>query len=255
MSLGLLKTAGIVTKTTKFSETSLIVTLITKDLGKISAIANNARSPRSQLRTGLQLFAYSEIVVFEGKSRTGLFKINEISLLDSFASIRTSLEKLAYASYFAEVANEAVAENSPDDEIMRLLLNTLFALDRDLCSMAKIKTVFEWRIAAASGYEPNVEECANCGKKDGELLLSFSAGEAFCDPCGSSVGGCFRVSKGMRKIIKYICEAESKKIFSFDAGESTLDYLGELGERYIQQQFDRKFSTLDYLKKVLKPEF
>ncbi len=253
MSLGLLKTAGIVTKTTKFSETSLIVTIITKDFGKISAIANNARSPRSQLRMGLQLFAYSEIVVFEGKSRTGLYKINEISLLESFSSIRTSLEKLAYASYFAEVANEAVAENSPDDEIMRLLLNTLFALDRDLCPMSKTKTVFEWRVAAAAGYEPDATACVNCGKTDGEMLLSFSEGEVFCEQCGASVGGCFRISEGMRKIIRYICEAESKKIFSFDAGESTLDYLGELGERYIQTQFDKKFPTLDYLKKVLKP--
>ncbi len=253
--MGLLKTAGIITKTTKFSETSLIVTVITKDLGKISAIANNARSSRSQLRMGLQLFAYSEIVVFEGKSRTGLYKINEVSLIEGFQGIRNSLEKLAYASYFAEVANEAVAENSPDDEIMRLLLNTLFALDRDLCSMSKIKTVFEWRIAAEAGYAPEVAVCANCGKEDGEMLLSFQEGECFCDLCGTSKGGCFRISESMRRLISYICDAESKKIFSFEASDSVIDYLGILGERYIQMQFDKKFPTLDYLKKVLSVEF
>lgn len=251
--MGLLKTEGIVTKTTKYSETSLIVTVITKDMGKISAIANNVRSSKSHMRMGLQLFSYSEIVVYESRSKTGLYKLNEASGIEPFGDIRTSLEKLAYASYFAEVANSAVSEDSPDDEILRLLLNTLYALDRDLCHMNKIKTVFEWRIAALAGYEPDVEVCIKCGRIEGNMFLSFSEGEVFCDSCGNAMPGSAKISEGMRKIIKYICEAESKKIFSFDASEKVLEYLGALGERYIQQQFDKKYPTLDYLKKVLNP--
>ena len=149
--MGLSKTEGIVTKTTKYSETSLIVTVITRDYGKISAIANNVRSSKSHMLMGLQLFSFSEIVFYESRSKTGLYKLNEMSVIESFGNIRTDLEKLAYASYFAEVANSAVSEDNPDEEILRLLLNTLFALDRDLCPMNKIKTVFEWRIAAISG--------------------------------------------------------------------------------------------------------
>ncbi len=253
--MGLLKTEGIVTKTTKYSETSLIVTVITKDFGKISAIANNVRSSKSHMRMGLQLFSYSEIVVYESRGKTGLYKLNEISVIESFGDIRSSLEKLAYASYFAEVANSAVTEDNPDEEILRLFLNTLFALDRDLCPMKKIKTVFEWRIAAISGYEPDVEACVKCGKVQGDMLLSFSEGEVFCESCVEEMLGCPRISQGMRKVIKYICEAESKKIFSFDASDAAIDYLGLLGERYIQMQFDKKYPTLDYLKKVLNPEF
>lgn len=253
--MALLKTEGIVTKTTKYSETSLIVTVITKDFGKISAIANNVRSSKSHMLMGLQLFSFSEIVVYESRSKTGLYKLDEMSVIESFGNIRTDLEKLAYASYFAEVANGAVTEDNPDEEILRLLLNTLFALDRDLCPMNKIKTVFEWRIAAAAGYEPDIEVCVKCGKVEGDMMLSFSDGEVFCESCGTGVQGCARISEGMRKIIKYICEAESKKIFSFDASDAVLEYLGALGERYIQAQFDKKYPTLEYLKKVLNPGF
>jgi len=169
--LGLLKTTGIVTKTRKYSETSLIATIITKDFGRISAIANNVRTSKSRMLMGLQLFAYSEIVVYESRSKTGLYKLNEMTVLESFGGIRNSLEKLAYASYFAEVTNAAVPEGDPEEEILQLFLNTLFALDRDLCHFEKIKAVFEWRIAAISGYEPRVEaihaglECGLlCGK-------------------------------------------------------------------------------------------
>lgn len=253
--MGLSKTEGIVTKTTKYSETSLIVTVITRDYGKISAIANNVRSSKSHMLMGLQLFSFSEIVFYESRSKTGLYKLNEMSVIEGFGNIRSDLEKLAYASYFAEVANSAVSEDNPDEEVLRLLLNTLFALDRDLCPMNKIKTVFEWRIAAVSGYEPDVEACVKCRKVQGDMFLSFSEGEVFCEECGSTLPGCGRISENMRKIIKYISEAESKKIFSFEASDAVIDYLGALGERYIQMQFDKKFATLDYLKKVLNPEF
>lgn len=253
--MGLLKTAGIVTKTTKYSETSLIVTIITKDFGKISAIANNVRSSRSHMRMGLQLFAYSEIVVYEAKSKTGLYKLNEVTVLEAFPNIRLSLEKLAYASYFAEIANDAIGEDSPDEETLRLLLNSLFALERDLCSMEKIKTVFQWRIAAIEGYEPQLDECCGCSETEDEMHLSLTEGRIFCAKCAAEKSGCARLTKGMRQILKYICEAESKRIFSFDASEKTIEYLGLLGERYIQLQLDKTFSTLEYLKKVLNPEF
>lgn len=253
--MGLLKTTGIVTKTTKYSETSLIVTIITKDFGRISAIANNVRSSRSHMRMGLQLFAYSEIVVYESRSKTGLYKLNEVTVLEAFPNIRQSLEKLAYASYFAEVANNAVGEDSPDEETLRLLLNSLFALERDLCSMEKIKMVFEWRVAAISGYEPQLEDGCACGEAENEMYLSLLEGRIFCSKCAAEKLGCAKLTRGMRQILRYICEAESKKIFSFDTSEKTIEYLGVLGEQYIQLQLDKSFPTLEYLKKVLNPEF
>jgi len=253
--LGLLKTTGIVTKTTKYSETSLIVTIITKDFGRISAIANNVRSSRSHMRMGLQLFAYSEIVVYESRSKTGLYKLNEVTVLEAFPNIRQSLEKLAYASYFAEVANNAVGEDSPDEETLRLLLNSMFALERDLCSMEKIKTVFEWRAVAISGYEPQLEDGCACGEAENEMYLSLLEGRIFCSKCAAEKSGCAKLTRGMRQILRYICEAESKKIFSFDTSEKTIEYLGVLGEQYIQLQLDKSFPTLEYLKKVLNPEF
>ncbi len=207
------------------------------------------------MRMGLQLFAYSEIVVYEARSKTGLYKLNEATVLEAFPNIRFSLEKLAYASYFAEIANNAVGEDSPDEETLRLLLNSLFALERDLCSMEKIKTVYEWRIAAISGYEPQLADCCACGESDNEMFLSLSEGRIFCSKCAADKSGCAKLTPVMRQILKYICEAESKKIFSFDTNEKTIEYLGVLGEQYIQLQLDKDFSTLEYLKKVLNPEF
>ena len=77
--MGIVETEGIVTKEVKYGETSRIITIITKDFGKISAIANNVRTGKSRLLAGLSLFVYSDFVLYEGKGKSSsLYRINEI---------------------------------------------------------------------------------------------------------------------------------------------------------------------------------
>ena len=79
MSLGIVETEGIVTREVKYGESSRIITLITKDYGKISAIANNVRTGKLRLLSGLSLFVYSDFVLYEGKGKSGsLYRINEM---------------------------------------------------------------------------------------------------------------------------------------------------------------------------------
>ncbi len=248
--LGLIKTAGLVTKTTKYGETSLIVTIITKDLGKISVIANNARSNRSRMFAGLQLFAYSEFVLYKGKGKKGLYSLNEVTVAESFSGISASLEKLAYASYFAEIVNCVATEDSPEEEILRLLLNVLYVLNGELQPNEKIKTVFEWRIAHICGYSPLVENCGNCGANEKLTVLSLTEGMVLCENCAENRENTVNISPTMIKIIDYICASDSKQIFSFDAGKDTISYLSRVSEAFIQTQLEQNFPTLDYLHKV-----
>lgn len=247
--MGLIKTLGIVTKTTKYGDTSLIVTVLTKDFGRISAIASNARTKKSQLLAGLQLFAYSEIVMYKAKSKKGLYNLNEMTVKESFASLRYDLDKMAYASYFAEAASSVTPEDAPDEDILRLLLNMLYVLDRELYPYEKIKTVFEWRLAAEAGYAPLVSKCEKCQKNE-TAFLSLTDGTAFCEECGRDCENTARLSFAMVRLIEFISKAESRQIFAFEASEKTLNYLSRVSESYLKAQLDREFSTLNYLNKV-----
>ncbi len=248
--MSLIKTTGIVTKTTKYGETSLIVTILTSDFGKISAIASNARSKRSRMLAGLQLFAYSEIVMYKAKSKSGLYNIDEMNVLEGFGALRSDLEKMAYAAYFAEASSGAVPEDDNDDEVLRLLLNTLYAVDRGICDYKKIKTVFEWRLAAIAGYSPQLKNCGGCGCEEGIFGISLADGTVFCKDCTGERKDVAELSDNMRRLVEYIVSADSKKIFSFEVNEETIAYLGKVSEMYLSVQLDREFKTLDYLKKV-----
>ncbi len=243
------KTSGIVLRTTKYGETGLIATLLTRDFGRVSAIAQGVRTKKSRLLAGLQLFSYSEIVMYKAKQKNGLYHLDEMEVLEGFSGLRSDLDKMAYAVYFAEVVKDAANDEAPDDEILSLVLNTLFAVDRGLCGLEKIKTVFEWRLAAVLGYSPNLGGCLRCGK-DEICGLSLAEGAAFCEDCGGDKPGVAKLTPGMCSIVEYITSAEGKRIFSFDANEKTINYLSQVSERYISVQLDREFKTLDYLKQV-----
>lgn len=248
--MGLIKTSGIVLKTTRYGDTSLIVTVLTRDFGKISAIAQGGRTNRSRMLAGLQLFAFSEIVMYKAKSKAGLYHLDEMTVVEGFSSIRADLDKMAYAAYFAEVCIGAATEDSDEGEMLGLLLNTLYALDKSLCSFEKIKTVFEWRLAAIEGYTPQLEACGGCGD-DGEVYgLSYKDGTVLCKKCAEGLSGIARLSEGMVRIIDYITGCDAKKIFAFEVNQKTVDYLSRVSEGYISVQLDREFKTLEYLKNV-----
>lgn len=248
--MGLTKTSGIVTREMKYGENSKIVTLITRDLGKISAIASNVRTKKSAMAGGLQLFAYSEFVLFKGKEKKGLYHLNETTMIESFQNIRTSLEGLAYASYFAEVANYTLPEESPDEAVLQLFLNTLFVLNNNLQPYDKIKLVFEWRMAMLAGYAPSLDTCAVCGKKDGLSHLNPADGRILCSECGPSNPSAIPLTASMVNTISYIINADSKHIFSFNTKSDTAVYLNRVSEIYLSMQLEHNFQTLDYLKKV-----
>jgi DNA repair protein RecO (recombination protein O) len=224
--------------------------MLTQEFGKISAIANNVRTKRSRMIAGLQLFAYSEVVLYKAKSKNGLYHIDEMNVLEGFGNIRTDLDKMAYASYFAEAATGAASEEEFDAEILRLLLNSLYAVDRGLCGYEKIKTVFEWRLAVVAGYAPQIENCGGCSCTDNIYGLSLAGGTVLCNNCAVDKQGTAQLSDAMRQIIEYIVNADSKQIFSFDAGETVVAYLSQISEAYLSVQLGREFKTLGYLKKV-----
>ncbi len=248
--MGIVEVEGIITREVKYGDSSRILTLITKEFGKISVLAGGVRTNKSGLLAATQLFSHVSMQLFKGREKS-LYKINSGEILTTFSSIRESLERMAYASYFCEVANDVVQENAPDPEEMSLLLNTLFMLSADKLPYEQIKAVFEFRTLALQGLLPNLSGCAECGQASATSLQIFD-GAAFCDACAKKHPSSYliRAGEAVLAAVSYIALADSKKIFAFSLPESSRNYLSRLGEYCIECYLERHFKTLDYLKKV-----
>lgn len=249
--MGIIRTDGIITKEVKYGDTSRIVVLITKDFGKISAIANNVRTGKARLLGGLSLFTYAELVLYEGKGKNGLYRINEINVKEPFKNLCKSIDKMAYASYFADVTNKTVTENNPDTEMLRLLLNTLYILNTDGADFELLKAAFEIKTAKLCGYAPSFSPCGKCGGSEEIAYLDPEGGCGCCRNCGALLKKPLKINNTIRSLWEYIMDSGLKQSVSVKTDKKIIDYLSRLTENYLSVQLDYEFKTLKFLKNVM----
>lgn len=247
--MGLVEATGIVTREIKYGDSSRILTVITKELGKISVLAGGARSNKSGLLSLTQLFTYGEFTLFQGRGK-GLYKINSGDVVHSFANLRNSLEAMAYASYFCEIANRVIPEDAPDPEQMQLLLNALYLLSEGKLPKEHIKGVYEFRTLAIQGLLPDFSVCT-CGKAEEIVCFDPKENVVYCKGCvHTAPERAVTPGKAVMEALSYVFSADPKKVFSFHLSEPSCTYLSRLGEYCIELQLEKHLKTLDYLKSV-----
>ena len=250
--MGIMEARGIITREVKYGDTSRILTVLTQELGKISVLAGGVRTNKSGLLAATQLFSYVSLQLFQGRSKS-LYKVNSGEIIEAFSPIRESLEKMAYASYFCDIANYVVQEEAPEPEQISLLLNSLFLLSKDRAPYEQVKAAFAFRTLAVAGLLPDLTVCGICGRQEGLTYLDFGGGCALCGDCGKkSRSGAVHTGEAVLQAAAYIALAEPKRIFSFQLPEQTLLYLSELGDCCMEHWLEHKFDTLHYLKQIMR---
>lgn len=240
---------GIVLRVTDYNDRDALLTVLSRDQGKLTVKARGLRRKNSPLVAPCQLLAYGEFTLFEYR---GQYTINEAHSLELFQNLRRDLTRLSLGTYFAQVAELISLEDLPNPELQSLLLNSLFALSRLGLSEPLVKAVFELRAACLAGYTPDLFGCHVCG---GQMTDRFdlSAGQLECHGCRqpNSPGIRMPVNPGLLEAMRYICFCDPRKLFSFQLGEENIDRLSGLTEAYLTTQLERGFSTLDFYKSLL----
>ena len=246
-----LNTKGLVVRVTPYNDNDAILSILTPSHGKLTVKARGLRRKNSPLVAPCQLLAYAEFTLFEYRN---MYTINEANSLELFSPLRKDLLKLSLGSYFAQAAETMSQEDMPNPELLSLVLNCLYALSRLNIAQTQVKAVFELRSACLSGYAPDLYGCYRCGCENPDRF-DISEGHLECASCRNpeSTGLRMPVSPGVLDAMRYICNCDSKKLFSFSASEETLESLSYVTESYLSTQLERGFSTLDFYKSLLLP--
>ena len=239
---------GIVLRVTDYNDKDALLTVLSRDQGKLTVKARGLRRKNSPLIAPCQLLAFGEFTLFEYR---GQYTINEAHSIELFTPLRRDLTKLSLGTYFAQAAEVLSQEDFPSPELQSLLLNCLYGLTNLSLPEKQIKAVFELRAACLSGYTPDLFGCHLCGNQEPERF-DLSAGRLECRNCRSSESRGIRmpVTSSVLEAMRYICLCEPKKLFSFRLGADTLDMLSALTEAYLTTQLERGFSTLDFYKSL-----
>jgi DNA repair protein RecO (recombination protein O) len=225
-----------------------LLTLLTRDNGKLTVKALGLRRKNIPLVAPCQLLAYGEFTLFEYR---GMYSINEASSIELFSDLRRDLTKLSLGTYFAQSAEVIAQEDIPNPELLSLVLNCLYAMTRLGLPEQQVKAVYELRAACIAGYTPDLYGCHVCGSQS-PVLLDLSGGALLCQNCrGNASGIRLPVTPGILDAMRYITYCDPKKLFAFSVGNDSLEQLSGLTEAYLTTQLERGFSTLDFYKSLL----
>lgn len=239
---------AIVLRVTDYNDRDALLTVLSRNHGKLTIKARGLRRKNSPLIAPCQLLAFGEFTLFEYK---GQYTINEAQSLELFSPLRRDLTKLSLGTYFAQAAEVISQEDLPNPELQSLLLNCLFALAKLGEAEEKVKAVFELRAACLAGYMPDLFGCHVCGCQTPDRF-DISEGMLECHSCRNMGGGIrMPVNEAALEAMRYICFCDPKKLFSFQIGPENLHLLGNLAEAYLTTQIERGFSTLDFYKSLL----
>lgn len=240
---------ALILKRQEFRETSLILTLCTKDFGKIKGIIKGVRGHRTKISDYLQPFTYTQAVFYE-RTRGELHTISECNTKDPFGGIRGDFWKTVYASYLVELTDELTALGEPNAEIFELLLGCLNALASERY-IDRIVRIFEIKLLAASGLMPDVSRCINCDKKiDSNCFFSIKLQGALCNDCKHQDALAVEISKGTIASIIQIQKTGLNMISRIRITEEIRHQLKKILTKFIDFQLGKKLKSVEFIEKV-----
>ena len=119
------KTCAISIKTAPFAEADKLVTLFSREFGKIRVIARSARRVPSRLAGRVEPFSYADFVIARGRS---LDTISQCEIFETFQSIRDNPSQLGVGFYLLKLIHAGTVEGQPNPELFELLLKALMVL-------------------------------------------------------------------------------------------------------------------------------
>lgn len=178
-------TAALVSRSVDYGEADRVLTLLTRDVGKVAALARGARRSRRRFGAALDLFVVGRAALRLGRDGR-LATLERFDPTDDYGtSIARDVIKLAHGSYLLELARELWPADQREPELFALVVDGLATLASQRPSAGLLRA-FELQVLRAVGLVPCLDRCVRCGAAAGNAALSFSVAEGgvVCSPCG-----------------------------------------------------------------------
>ncbi len=154
----LINTEGIVLHSFKYSNTSIITRIYTKELGLQSYLVPGVRKKKATFKFNLfQPLSLFEIIVYH-KERDGLQRIKEISSLNQYNSINTDIRKTTIAIFLSEILTNCLKEQESNPELFNFLKQSFIFLDKTETKITNFHLIFLLQLTKYLGFYPNLKE-------------------------------------------------------------------------------------------------
>lgn len=226
---------ALVIRSRQLGESDRVLTLFSREWGKLQAVAKGVRKPRSRQRAGAQLFTYGDYLIHRGKS---LDTVSQCSPRESFPYLWNDLDRSFAATGIVELLDISTISSQPNSELFRLTLTCLFLLEHFEPTL--VLSAYALRSMTLLGYRPSLEECAECGVsvKGDRLFFSAVAGGTLCGNCLENNSGRW-IRAGSVAFMRQLIRADITKLDRLRWNDWMQKEIIETLRIYLEQRFER----------------
>ncbi|MCP4716610.1 MAG: DNA repair protein RecO, partial [Deltaproteobacteria bacterium] len=237
--------------TIDYAEYDRIVSLYTKDYGRIRGIAKGAK--RSQKRFGgtLEPFTHNE-VTFIDKETQGLNRLERCRLLTAFPELAHDIRKVTCGTYFLELVNLLTPEKEKNAEIFTMLL-FFIGLLRQHSFREELMRIFELRLFTLLGYQPQLQTCTACGSPfsiKAQYGFSIKRGGLVCGPCIGQQTELMALSNGTIKIMQQAQSITLEKVSRIRFSEAAHTECKNVLKNFLEYHIGKKPKSLAVLEQL-----
>jgi DNA repair protein RecO (recombination protein O) len=210
----IIKTDAVVLSKMNYGDTSMIASIFTEDLGRISVIVKGARSPKSKYGRIVDLINHLSVVLYKKDTRD-IQLLSGADIIDHYPEIKNDLNKLKYAYSITELIKSLLAEHEINKRIFKGIVKILTRLNSGEEPSEVTFGRFFIFFLKEIGYELQTEFCVICGKKDltEDCFYNFDKG-LICAECKKSAVDNYHINL---ELLTYLnCLKYDESISSFD---------------------------------------
>ncbi len=246
------KLSAVVLRTVDYGEADRVVTLLSRERGKLVAFARAARASKRRFGGGLEPFTLVSAELAERGGCDAMARLESVNVERAFHQIRGDLARIGCAAYAAELARELTRDHQPHAALFDLLVEYLGRLDAAPARPVELR-VFELGALEAAGFQPRLDCCSRCGEAAGVggagAPFSPTDGGLLCARCGGEAVGTTLLSGSAVAVLRRL------QLGGFGAaGEGIPVAVGrELREalgRFVEQQLGHRLKARRFLDEV-----
>ena len=242
------RSEAIVLRRTDFGEADRLLTLYSRDFGKMKAIAKGARKPQSRKTGHVELFMRSNFLFASGRD---LAILTQAEMVEPYTALRDDLIRTTYAAYVVELLDRFTVEEDKHVGIYQLLADALGRLTthEDVLLVARY---YELRLLGLAGFRPQLFHCVACGKPIEEQDQFFSAelGGVLCPDCQAKDRRAMAITAVSLKVLRYLQTRPWNTVHALRLKRNVHTELENVMQFYITYVLERNLKSVEFLHRL-----
>ena len=229
-------------------ETDLLVTLYTRERGKVRIMARGARRSSSKLVGHFEPLTQVKLFLAQGRD---LDYVNQAQVLSGFASLKENLGAITKGLYLAELVDGFGSESNPNESLYHLVIDTLHAIEADPDSDLPLR-FFELHLLQVSGLMPELYRCVECRSSLalGHHRFSPNLGGTLCFDCNPTDARLRPLSLRALKVLRLLHRTRMAELPALTMNAALARELKALLGVTIQYWLDKEIHSNSFLEHV-----